>query len=128
MQSEIRGSVGILGFGVDGQGIAEWLARQTGVERVVVFDDHASDERLAMSDKLMKGKSLDGIDLLFRSPGFPLTHPLVAEAKKKGIPITSSTRQVLGNFQGVSVGITGSNGKSTCTALIEEFLKAEYGE
>src|SRR3989344_3088262 len=128
MESEIRGSVGILGFGVDGQGIAEWLARQTGVERVVVFDDHASDERLAMSDKLMKGKSLDGIDLLFRSPGFPLTHPLVAEAKKKGIPITSSTRQVLGNFQGVSVGITGSNGKSTCTALIEEFLKAEYGE
>src|SRR3989344_3008861 len=130
MQSEIRGSVGILGFGVDGQGIAEWLARQTGVERVVVFDDTLSDERIrGLEDKrIVRGDSMQEIDVLFRSPGFPLTYPLIAEAKKKGIPITSSTRQVLGNFQGVTVGITGSNGKTTCTALIEEFLKAEYGE
>src|SRR3989344_7043641 len=130
MQSEIRGSVGILGFGVDGQGIAEWLARQTGVERVVVFDDTLSDKRIrGLEDKrIVRGDSMQEIDVLFRSPGFPLTHPLIAEAKKKGIPITSSTRQVLGNFQGVTVGITGSNGKTTCTALIEEFLKAEYGE
>ncbi|HLC76163.1 MAG TPA: UDP-N-acetylmuramoyl-L-alanine--D-glutamate ligase [Candidatus Peribacterales bacterium] len=129
--------VGILGFGVDGQGVAEWLSSQSEVREIVIFDDLVSDQRLAtrparwpfgrVSDKLRHGTSLNGVDLLFRSPGFPLTHPLISDAKKRGIPITSSTIEVLGGFPGITVGITGSNGKTTCTALIEEFLKAEFG-
>ncbi len=122
MQSAIRGVVAILGFGVDGQGVAAWLKTQPAVKSIVFFDDAAE------SREFKKGTTLDGIDLLFRSPGFPLTHPLMSDAKQRGIPITSSTREVLKNFPGVTVGITGSNGKTTCTALIEEFLKAEFGK
>lgn len=136
MQSEIRGlagpstplRAGILGFGVDGQGVAEWLAQRSDVDRILVFDDKVSGDRFqGIASKITIGHSLDGVNCLFRSPGFPLTHPLIAEAKKRGISITSSTRQVLENFEGITVGITGSNGKTTCTALIEEFLNAEYG-
>jgi len=130
MQSSIRGSVGILGFGVDGQGIAAWLTEKPEVNRIVVFDDTFQDEKMrgVEDERIVRGNSLEEIDLLFRSPGFPLAHPLIIEAQKRGIPITSSTIEVLKNFSGITVGITGSNGKTTCTALIEEFLKAEFGE
>ena len=110
--------------------MAEWLCGCEGVERVVVFDDGAvSCERGAVSKCVIeKGNNLDDIDLLFRSPGFPLTHQLVSDAKDHDVPITSSTTEVLKHFSGVTVGITGSNGKTTCVALIEEFLKAEFGD
>ena len=114
--------IGVLGFGVDGQCVAEWVAQQQGIDRILIFDD------LAESGEFECGTTLDGVDLLFRSPGFPLTHSLVKEAKDKKIPITSSTAQVLQHFKGITIGVTGSNGKTTCTALIVEFLKAEFGE
>src|SRR3989344_8983001 len=100
MQSSIRGSVGILGFGVDGQGVAAWLTKQPEVDHIFIFDDRVRDQQLAESNTLTKGTTLDGIDLLFRSPGFPLTHALVCEAQQRGIPITSSTIEVLKNFSG----------------------------
>lgn len=133
MQSKIcklNGVVGILGFGVDGREVSEFLEGIDDVEKVIVFDDRMNNEQLIMNNKgrLFVGENLDGIDLLFRSPGFPITHKLVKEAKEKNIPITSSTEFFLQNFSGVTVGITGSNGKTTCTALIEEMLKAEFGE
>ena len=115
MQSALRGVIGILGFGVDGQCIAEFLGGEPEVKEVRVFDD-------------TRGTTLDGVDLLFRSPGFPLTHPLVKEAKKRGIPITSSTTYFLEQYPGKTVGITGSNGKTTCTTLIAEMLRAEFGK
>ncbi|MBT4021434.1 UDP-N-acetylmuramoyl-L-alanine--D-glutamate ligase [Candidatus Peribacteria bacterium] len=129
MQSNLRklnGTVGILGFGVDGKEVCEFLEGIDEVEKVIIFDD--SEPRTADRGPQQYGQSLDGIDLLFRSPGFPITHSLVKEAKEKNIPITSSTEFFLQNFPGVTIGITGSNGKTTCTALITEMLKAEFGD
>ena len=140
MQGELHGTIGILGFGVDGRGVAEFLEGIDDVDRVVVFDDAMNNEQLTLlrqgsagqvmnnNGRLFLGENLDGVDLLFRSPGFPLNHDLVKQAKEKNIPITSSTAQVLEKFEGITVGVTGSNGKTTCVALIEEFLKAEFGE
>src|SRR3989344_8106239 len=115
MQSALRGVIAIFGFGVDGQCVAEFLKTQPEVKEVRVFDD-------------MRGTTLEGVDGIFRSPGFPLTHPLVKEAKEKSIPITSSTTYFLENFPGKTIGITGSNGKTTCTTLIAEMLRAEFGK
>jgi len=130
MQSALRGLVGILGFGVDGRCVAEFLGKQGAVKNVVVFDD-VPDLELQIENyklKIKKGESLQGIDLLFRSPGFPLTHPLVQEAKEKGIPVTSSTTLFLQNAPAKTIGVTGSNGKTTCVALITEMLKEEFGD
>jgi UDP-N-acetylmuramoylalanine--D-glutamate ligase len=129
MQSDLHGTVGILGFGVDGQSVCEWLSQQSDVGKIVVFDDQVTDNtKIRKYENTKIGLSLDGVSLLFRSPGFPLTHPLIKEAKKRGVPVTSSTIEVLKGFSGTTVGVTGSNGKTTCVALIEEFLKAEFGE
>jgi UDP-N-acetylmuramoylalanine--D-glutamate ligase len=125
-ESQITGVVGILGYGVDGRMVGEFLEKQEGVEEVRVFDD---SNRLQIAGcRLQRGTSLENVDLLFRSPGFRLTHPLVREAKERKVPITSSTTYFLQNFPGTTVGVTGSNGKTTCSTLIFEMLKAEYGQ
>ena len=101
---------------------AAWLSGRAA--SILVFDDQpAVNAKIEKYENAEMGQSLEGVDLLFRSPGFPITHPLIIEAKKKNIPITSSTIEVLRDFSGVTVGVTGSNGKTTCVALIEEFLK-----
>ena len=46
MQSDLHGTVGILGFGVDGQCVCEWLSQCSGVEKVVVFDDDVESSKL----------------------------------------------------------------------------------
>jgi len=116
------GQVGILGFGVDGKCVAEFLRKQPDVTGIKVFDDESFD----LPTDVEKGETLEGIDLLFRSPGFPLTHPLVKEAKTKGIPITSSTTYFLQHCPSMTIGVTGSCGKTTCVALIAEMLKVEF--
>jgi UDP-N-acetylmuramoylalanine--D-glutamate ligase len=135
MQSTLCGIIGILGFGVDGQTVAEFLEAQPEVKEVRVFDERVTNAEIPFDkaqDRLQcenakMGTSLDGVDLLFRSPGFPLTHPLVKEAKERGIPITSSTTYFLEHFPGRTIGVTGSNGKTTCSTLIAEMLRAEFG-
>lgn len=124
MQSDLRGLVGILGFGVDGQCSAEFVRKQPDVTGIKIFDD----ESLDLPAGIEKGETLEGIDLLFRSPGFPLTHPLVKKAKEKKIPITSSTTLFLQNSPAQTIGVTGSCGKTTCVVLIVEMLKEEFGE
>jgi len=124
MQSDLRGLVGILGFGVDGKCVTEFVRKQPDVTGIKVFDDDSLD----LPADVQKGETLEGIDLLFRSPGFPLSHPLVSEAEKRDVPLTSSTTYFLQNCRAKTVGVTGSCGKTTCAALITEMLKAEFGE
>jgi UDP-N-acetylmuramoylalanine--D-glutamate ligase len=67
---------------------------------------------------------LDEVDLLFVSPGVPPTIPLLVEAKHRGIPISSETRLFTRLCPAQIVGITGSSGKTTTTALTGEMIKA----
>jgi UDP-N-acetylmuramoylalanine--D-glutamate ligase len=72
---------------------------------------------------------LAGLDGLVLSPGVPLnTHPLAARARAAGVPILGDMEL----FQAVRptlqphrlAGITGTNGKSTTTALLHHLLEA----
>ncbi len=67
---------------------------------------------------------LDGVDLVFASPGVPLGIPLLAEARKRGVPLSSETRLFAHLCPAPIIGITGSNGKTTTTALVGEMLRA----
>ena len=69
-----------------------------------------------------------GFDALVVSPGVPLnTHPLAATARAAGVPIIgdielfAQARSELPAHK--VVGITGTNGKSTTTALVHHILK-----
>jgi UDP-N-acetylmuramoylalanine--D-glutamate ligase len=62
-------------------------------------------------------------DLIIPSPGVPADAPLLQAARSKGVTIWSEIELADRFLNGRLVGITGSNGKTTTTTLIEHILK-----
>lgn len=69
---------------------------------------------------------LDDIDLLIPSPVIPLTKPFVVQAKERGIEVISEIELGFRYSNAEFVCISGTNGKTTCTALTGEMFKAAY--
>jgi UDP-N-acetylmuramoylalanine--D-glutamate ligase len=66
---------------------------------------------------------LDEVDIVFVSPGVPLEIPLLEEARRRHIPLSSETRLFARLCPALVVGITGSSGKTTTTALVGKMLQ-----
>jgi UDP-N-acetylmuramoylalanine--D-glutamate ligase len=71
---------------------------------------------------------LAGFDGVVLSPGVPLnTHPIAAKAREAGVPLIGDIELFAGARPELPphkvVGITGTNGKSTTTALVHHILK-----
>ncbi len=62
-------------------------------------------------------------DLIVPSPGVPFSMPLLALARASGIPVWSEVELAWRFLRGKLVGITGSNGKTTTTALTGHLLE-----
>lgn len=62
-------------------------------------------------------------DVVMKSPGIPDSVPLVMELKEKGISVISEIEFASKFSNSVIVGITGSNGKTTTTMLVNHILK-----
>jgi UDP-N-acetylmuramoylalanine--D-glutamate ligase len=63
-------------------------------------------------------------DLIIPSPGVPADAPILQSVRAKGITIWSEV-ELAGRFlKGRLIGITGSNGKTTTTSLIEHILRS----
>ena len=91
-------------------------------------DSFKRDSLTGESIKIREFDDLTGIDALIVSPGVPLnTHPIAAKARGAGVPIIgdielfAQARAELPPHK--VVGITGTNGKSTTTALVHHILK-----
>jgi UDP-N-acetylmuramoylalanine--D-glutamate ligase len=70
---------------------------------------------------------LDGVDVLVKSPGVPGGAPLVAEARRRGIPVWSEVElgyRLLAPTGAKLVGVTGTNGKTTTTELLGAIFRA----
>ena len=98
--------------------------------KVVAWDgDLAKREAFAAHDGLSIAPldDMPGFDALVVSPGVPLnTHPLAAAARAVGVPVIGDIElfaQARKNLPPHKVvGITGTNGKSTTTALVHHIL------
>lgn len=122
----------ILGAGESGVGTAI-LGKQKGYE-VFVSDQGLIAEKykkvllnndiLFEEGKHTESKILDA-DVVMKSPGIPEKVPLVKQLKNKGIPVISEIEFASKYTNGVIVGITGSNGKTTTTMLVNHILKKE---
>lgn len=66
---------------------------------------------------------LDGVDEIVLSPGVPMTIPLLQHAADRRIRVIGEIELAYRQLEGTVIAITGSNGKSTTTALIGEILK-----
>jgi UDP-N-acetylmuramoylalanine--D-glutamate ligase len=62
-------------------------------------------------------------DLIVPSPGVPADAPPLEAARAKGVTIWSEIELAYRFLKGRLIGITGSNGKTTTTSLVEHILK-----
>lgn len=120
-------------FGLGASGRAAARALTAGGARVSAWDDNA-DSRAAANDEnitLTDPETVDWNDVsaLVLSPGIPLTHPAphpVVELAR------AADRPVIGDIEllreacpdAMLIGVTGTNGKSTTSALIHHVLDA----
>ncbi|HEY8864065.1 MAG TPA: UDP-N-acetylmuramoyl-L-alanine--D-glutamate ligase [Candidatus Dormibacteraeota bacterium] len=68
--------------------------------------------------------ALEGVDIVYASPGVPWDSQLLNDARARGIPVSSEIDLFLKLCPGTVVGITGTNGKTTTTALTGDVLAA----
>jgi len=69
---------------------------------------------------------LEGVNLVSLSGGVPANIPLAIEATKRGIELTNDSQIFLENAPCKVIGITGSSGKTTTTALVGEIAKTWF--
>ncbi|WWO98771.1 MAG: UDP-N-acetylmuramoyl-L-alanine--D-glutamate ligase [Candidatus Dasytiphilus stammeri] len=68
-------------------------------------------------------KWLHAADLIVLSPGIGIKHPLIQEVARTGVEIVSDIELFCREAKAPIVAITGTNGKSTVSALIYEIAK-----
>lgn len=121
----------VIGAGKSGVAAANFLAARG---TSVVISDARKEELLPLAADLdprirksfgeeQRGLP-DGIELVVLSPGVPPDVPLVVEARNRAIPVISEIELASRELSGTVIAITGSNGKSTTTALTGEILRA----
>lgn len=114
----------IFGLGKTGFSCASYFER-SGVAYAVV-DDDPKPQRLSALRKLnpavqfstVDETSVMSADEIVVSPGVPLSLPLLQQAKASGISITGDVAMFGQLAEAPIAAITGSNGKSTVTALL----------
>ena len=70
-----------------------------------------------------KPESFRRCQLVIISPGIPRSLPLFEISRQAGIPIIAEVELAFRHLKGNILGITGSNGKTTTTTLVAEFLR-----
>jgi UDP-N-acetylmuramoylalanine--D-glutamate ligase len=118
----------VIGAGKSGVAAANVLAQRG--EMVVLHDvnpqpemPYALDPRVERRFGPDDANLLGPVDTIVLSPGVPLTIPLLKQAAAEAIPIVSEVELGYRHLQGTVIAVTGSNGKSTTTALIGEILR-----
>ena len=127
--------VTVIGLGRFGGGVGavRFLAERGA--RVTVTDS-ASEDQLAESLEELRGVPLEALrlgghaeadfaeaDLIVVNPAVRRDNPYLSLARGRGIPLTSEMNLFWRHNRGRTVGVTGSNGKSTTTALIHSILQ-----
>lgn len=126
----------IVGTGISGIGAAK-LLNKVGA-KVIVYD---GNEKLTESDILSKLEGckaeiiigalnqdvVKSVDLLVISPGVPIDSDIVLTFEKTNIPVWGEIELAYNFDKGKIIAITGTNGKTTTTALVGQIVKA-YNE
>ncbi|NWG01176.1 MAG: UDP-N-acetylmuramoyl-L-alanine--D-glutamate ligase [Thermoanaerobaculaceae bacterium] len=123
----------VVGLGSSGMAAAALLARQG--YRVRVNDRSSAEELAARVRQLPEGTetllgghplaALEGVSLVVVSPGVPADLPLLEEAARRGLEVIAEVELAYRSLPGVPLaGITGSNGKTTVTALLGAICQA----
>lgn len=114
----------VLGAGISGKAAAH-LALRLG-HRVVVYDRDPVDglAGIALSTGRWDPLLLDGVDLVVTSPGLPERSAPITDALEAGIEVIAEVELAWRHMDAPTVGVTGTNGKTTVTGLVSDMLEA----
>lgn len=124
----------VVGFGLSGVAVAKYMARQGA--KVTVTDLKQKTELMdsvnACGDLKIEyelgrhnNKTFHTAELIVVSPGVPLNIKPIEEARAMNVPVTSEIEIAASVIKEPVIAITGTNGKTTTTALIGEMFKAD---
>lgn len=125
----------VIGLGRSGIASAR-LLKQNGWQ--VILSDRANSEKFKQTQQELASEgisvrlgdnftvdTLNSSDLIVVSPGVPWDIPVLIEARNKGIDTIGEVELAWRNLKSIPwVGITGTNGKTTTTALIAAIFQA----
>jgi UDP-N-acetylmuramoylalanine--D-glutamate ligase len=131
---ERSGEIAVIGLGSSGRAAATLLAREG---RAVYASDGGSGPGVRATAEVLAaaGVAVDAgrhdlariarASLVVVSPGVPPDAPPLARARAAHVPIVSEVEIALARLPGVRyIAVTGTNGKTTTTALIAHLLRA----
>jgi UDP-N-acetylmuramoylalanine--D-glutamate ligase len=116
----------VVGLARSGRAVVP-LLRLRGVD-VVAYDADVSVETEALGARVHRGgwedDLLDGVGLVVKSPGVPAQAPPIAASRARAVPVISEVELGARLLSNPLVGVTGTNGKTTTTALLGAILEA----
>ncbi len=121
----------VIGLGRTGKSVARCIMAHGGQVRAVDSQAGAATSALAQFDGLPveirpdddPDGLLRGVQLVIPSPGVPATHPLLREAVRRQVAVWSEIELAYQLLTCPILAITGTNGKSTTTALLGEMIQ-----
>ena len=124
MHSLKNKKIGIVGLGITGVSIYSDITHYT--QSIICWDDSEKNRNIFENQNILfdlSDKQWQSIDIVFISPGIPNNHKIFLLAKEYNILISSDIELFLHhNPNSKIIAITGTNGKSTTTALIGHIL------
>ena len=121
MNIALKTPIAIVGLGLSGESAYKFLLA-SGYKKsdLILFDEKSPKAEVSDPDILF---SKYHPQTLVVSPGVPLSKPWIQAAKSRGVKITSELNLAASIIKDeIIIGITGSVGKSTTTALIGDAL------
>jgi UDP-N-acetylmuramoylalanine--D-glutamate ligase len=120
----------VLGAGESGVGTAI-LGKQKGFnvfvsDKGVIAEKYKNvllNNEISFEEKNHTESKIFDADVVMKSPGIPDKVSIVIALKQKGIKVVSEIEFAAKYTKGTIVGITGSNGKTTTTMLVNHILK-----
>ena len=115
-------NIAIMGAGTSGYDAAKLASINN--PNVTIYDD----EKRKLKNKKIKivqlspNTSIENIDIVIKSPGIPQNNNFIVRCRNKKIPIVSEIEFASWLSKIKIIGITGSNGKSTCVKLLKNIL------
>ena len=123
----------VFGSGISGIGASNLLT-QVGKD-VILYDGNASLDPEEMKKQLIEGANveiilgefpeeiMETLEMVVMSPGVPTDLPVVNKMRDMGIQISGEVELAYTYGKGDVLAITGTNGKTTTTALLGEIMK-----
>lgn len=126
----IKPKILVLGAGESGTGAA-LLAAGKGYDVFVSdsgtikpkFKARLQENKIEFKEGSHHQNILSNVVEIIKSPGIPDQIPFLINAKSQGIPIISEIEFAARFTSGKMIAITGTNGKTTTTALVQHMLK-----